>query len=484
MSKKIAIFFVSCVCLLLIYSSYSYALGYGNATGRIDIPECMLDEELLSSEVTKDDKGHFQSGYFYREKTTDNFNELRMNVYNVNGGYLYVTREDITPEETTEGIKLFQFRMWCTSKYEEMPISGTERSETDVFSDVHVVYERDAPSLGWVLIGNMYFIVDKNFDNKDYDEQISSFCTNLPVFDIEDTESINAYINSGDYSGAENADNINGQVGETDSSIEKPKNLKVTSNGKYTNMIGSAVNAPFIGDYIAHWEQTVDTIDYEYDCEVRFVFKNIIYNNIPGLQIAVKQTYTSDWYTMRQGFPYLGEKNMELKIDRNVLNNAVVYNFVSLFKTGTVLDSVMAKGSLVSYDIEKVQIRIRNRNGDKVSNYVTTTVDYKTNSITASVTDKDDNKVEDEEYNDTDVDETTGDKDILDAITDDDSGFGISSIMAFIKSGFGLLGDYGIIALMSRTYSYLPRSIWTIITFFISMLVVICIVKAIKEVLL
>lgn len=486
------IFFVACMCVLFVCSSRSYASGYGNATGWYTVPSYMFSEETQSSEVMKDDIGRFTSGYFYYRYGDDSLH--RRNSIFSGEGPLFIAYEDVSSEKPSlsSGLAYYRFYLVYQNDVKMLPIDA---SSTKFLADDDVNVETKLlPVVNLSPVGNqeVYYrvlatfsvITDHQNSDEDNDDWLGFYCTNLPVFEKNDQESIAKYLENGDYSGAVNADNINGQVGDVDNSIEKPRNLKVISDGKYTNMIGSAVNAPFIGDYIAHWEQTVDTLDYEYDVDVRFTFKNIVYNNIPELQVAVKQTYTSDWYTMRQGFPYLGEKNEELKIDRSVLNNAVVYNFVSLFKTGTILDSVMVKGSLVSYDIEKVQIRVRNRSGDKVSNYVTTTVDYKTGSVTASVTDKDDNKVDDEEYNDTDVDETTGDKDVLDAISDGDSSFGISGIMAFIKSGFGLLGDYGIIALMSRTYSYLPRSIWTIITFFISMLVVICVIKAIKEVLL
>lgn len=485
MSKKIIVFFTVCICLLCMYSNRCYALGYGNSSNWYDVPKYMFDDEKLSSEALRDESGHIQSGYFFYTCVSNNVEYYKNEVFKADDGFLYITYKRSHSDSCSNGVDFFEYSVWSTSSFKDLTVDvsfpvgfvGNPSPNT-------LLLERDKTDSGIVRRYNMSHIIDKDVDVGDIKDVISTYCTNLPIFDETNSEAIEAYINDGDYSGAVNSDNLNGQVGEVDNSIERPKNLKVTSDGKYTNMIGSAVNAPFIGDYIARWEQTVDTTNYEYDVDVRFTFKNIVYNNIPELQVAVKQTYTSDWYTIRRGFPYLGEKNEELKIDRSVLNNAVVYNFVSLFKTGTVLDSVMVKGSLVSYDVEKVQIRIRNRDGDKVSNYVTTTVDYKTGSVTASVTDEDDNKVDDEEYNDTDVDETTGDKDVLDAITDSDSGFGISGIMSFIKSGFGLLGDYGVIALMSRTYSYLPGSIWTIITFFISMLVVICVIKAVKEVLL
>lgn len=447
----------------------------------------MFMDDKLSSEVIKDDVGRFQSGYFYKETTDTSSGNviLRMNVYHPDGGFLYVTYEDRTPENTTDGINMFYYQIHCTStSYKYLQISATQfvNSLEEPTPMTGGVKEASVNSSGVIYGEGLYVITDKDFNSNEYPEDLSSYCTNLPVFEKSDIEAINAYIDSGDYSGAENADSINNQTSEVDGSVELPQNLLVRSGGTYDYMINTTyIDEPFLKDYVADWSQTVDTIDYSYDCDIRITFTNIKYTDGLSVTKEVKQSYTSPWYTIRQSFPYLGDKSMKLSISASVLNNTVVYKFISMFKTGTILDQISVKGTLVSYDIDKIEVRVRNRCADKSSNYVNTTVDYKKKTTTASVVDKDDNKVDDDQYNDTNVDGSNSTDGVLDSISD---GTSLSDIMAFIRSGFGLLGDYGIIALMSRTYLYLPGSIWTIITFFISMLVVICIIKAIKEVLL
>lgn len=476
------------MCLLLAFSSQSYALEYNITSNQKNAPKYMFADEELSSETIKDDTGHFQSGYFYKVTTyrSNKTDVMRMNIYHSDGGFFYATCEDCTPENTTEGIKQVRFRVYCTSasfKCMQMSASLLADSMEEPTPTTAGVKEGSVNSTGTVYAESLYFIVADDFDNKDYPEDISFYSTNLPLFDEDDTEAINAYINNGDYSGAINSDGLDEEQVEYDEDVEKPVNLRWY--GSIKNLFPVVANsANSKGQITYRWSVPQNQIDaYSYDVQVRYCY-------VKGSEFV-----WTDWKTKVSNFPYNGHDMYDLttgeKVDRTsstpedfVVTTDMVYEDVpSSSSVGEIITDRPGNA------VKDIEVRVRNRLNGKCSLWVSTKTSID-NSSSTTVTDDDGNVYEDEDYygqdtNNSDMN-TYYDDDYQDGgtsgnINTDD--ISISGILGFIKSGFGLLGDYGIISLMSKTYLYLPASIWTILKFFVAMLVVIAIIGAIKEVL-
>lgn len=291
---------------------------------------------------------------------------------------------------------------------------------------------------------------------------IDTFCTNIPIFDPEDTEGIEKYLNGGDYSSATNADDVdNGSGASENNGIEKPVGLKVS--GGYASGLSSAYT--FKHDFVGHWTQTVDTSDYVYDIQAQCIISEVVNS---GSSVKTGKSATSNWVDFGRK-SYGGVTSMTHTISEKNLNDklfdSAMDNYVKQY----------GKLKYKGYIISKLRIRIKNFVDTKSSDWVVITIDYDGATTTATVEDDDGNIKEDDEYNGGDV----ADKD------NDTSGesieSGIASILDYIRSGFGLLGNGGVIDLMARCFVYLPASIWTMIKFLVAMMVFMAVISLIKK---
>ena len=281
------------------------------------------------------------------------------------------------------------------------------------------------------------------------------FDTNIPIFEDGDTKSVDNYVNDGDYSGAENVENIQSTVkDEYDESVPMPHNLKVVQG---VDQSGTTLQTKLLTNYnkdvVISWMQEDKLDNMQYDVDVAFSafripddnFNEIREINTPYYNIANSQSYGSG-------------SNITVKLDASQLNQ------------------LKEKGYL-----GKLYIRVRNKVGKKCSNYARITINIQEKTAIVDETeidskgpDTDDEQTSDE-YNGTNGNGENGSN--LDF-----SNINVNGVTSFIKDGFGLLGDNGIISLMSRCYLYLPSNVWTLIYFFISMMIVICIISLIKKV--
>lgn len=286
--------------------------------------------------------------------------------------------------------------------------------------------------------------------------------TNLPIFNADDEEAINAYVEKGDYSGAINSDDVKGV--EYDETIELPHGLKFSGEVFF--------HKPLSGGYCfktknacgVSW-QIPDDNTLLYDLDVCGTF-----NTASGQK-------TTQWHNLARHSSYSGD--------------AVIFDFINGNLNLNLLDnSIASYVNSFGWDVDEMvtlSVRVRNVKDGKCSNWVVLSMNQ-SGSGSAHVEDTDGNVVDNDEYTGSDGYDTNGKNG--GSVADDNntvvdtSNISINGIMGYIKSGFGLLGSGGIIALMSQTYLYLPGSIWTIIKFFISMLVSICVIKLVKEVLL
>lgn len=286
--------------------------------------------------------------------------------------------------------------------------------------------------------------------------ELGVFATNIPIFDSSDKESIDKYVNDGDYSGAENAPEVDSPGGDSEysSDIELPKGVKIE------------------GKFVANWKNSLQ------------------FNSEP----RISWLYPSDWENYQYDIQFRAYYNMS---DGSVTsgNWRSPDNYVGTYGKGTTLDgsdidystyrqyyqfTIEAQNKYLSptnsdvKSLKQVTIRIRNRKGNKVSNWVKVECLADGNS-SATVTDEDDNTVPDDEYDGGNVTDGTTDGGSTD-------GIGIGSLLSYIRSGFGLLGDTGIITLMSRCFVYLPASIWTMLKFLVAMMIAITIIGLVKDV--
>lgn len=75
---------------------------------------------------------------------------------------------------------------------------------------------------------------------------------------------------------------------------------------------------------------------------------------------------------------------------------------------------------------------------------------------------------------------TNNDKNITDYPTASDNSMSLSSLISFVKNGFGVLGDNGIIAFLNNTFSGIPDMFWSLITLSVSITVVLLVIKIVR----
>lgn len=454
MNKKL-MYIVLCFALLLVPCfTVSAEESYPELDDDPDFVEYLPNR--TGEESVKNDKGQVIEGYFrvrYRRWTGDN------------KAYNYCYSYDASTDESNCLYILF-----------------TEAERDDVYN----YYKLCGSDTAEVQRTYYYESVDKNFNNSVGDPVLVSFKTtsyregyplvdykrtnskavvfesNIPVFNADDEEAIRAYVENGDYSGAINSDDVKGV--EYDETIELPHDLKFSGEVFF--------HKPLFGGYCfktknacgVSW-QIPDDNTLLYDLDVCGTF-----NTTSGQK-------TTQWHNLARHSSYSGD--------------AVIFDFINGNLNLNLLDnSIASYVNSFGWDVDEMvtlSVRVRNVKDGKCSNWVVLSMNQ-SGSGSAHVEDADGNVVDNDEYTGSDGYDTNGKNG--GSVADDNntvvdtSNISINGIMGYIKSGFGLLGSGGIIALMSQTYLYLPGSIWTIIKFFISMLVSICVIKLVKEVLL
>lgn len=270
------------------------------------------------------------------------------------------------------------------------------------------------------------------------------FYSTIPVFNINDTDALNDYINNGDISGASNSDYINPPDGidEFDGSIPLPHNLKVLQ-GADQSVVGDASTTvgTFCRDVVLSWEQNDVVDDMSYEIQFQSYAKRM-----PDDGQFTLQEHNGPYSTIITD-TYNGSKTVTVSIDVSTLN------------------SYKEKGFLT-----KQKFRVRNIVNGKTSNWVVVTIDIEKGKATAN----------EEGYSDPDVDGGAEYDD--NDLTGGTSNVSVDGIMQYVRDGFGLIGNGGLISLMSSTFLYLPNSTWTIFNFFVSSLVTIALLGAVIKI--
>lgn len=297
--------------------------------------------------------------------------------------------------------------------------------------------------------------------------------TNIPFFDSK--ESAENYFNTGDTSGLLNGD----KVSSYDPSIEVPQDLAV--NFTAANFLDTSSSNKYgrfdyaESDVIFTWNQSEDVDISNYKTEIytqlTVQWVNTPYNPFsPNWheQLASKQlvntvdTLRSNSYTMSKStFKDIVQKSGDEVIDGGIM------------------------GGSVSYIKEPMYFYLRNVVGNSYSDWVRVKITRDTVTTEGIPAFGNGSGTVTSGYDQIKGDSSVGGGNGQ-AITGDTSGgsYGknysvefdsasMNGIIGFIKNGFGLLGDDGLIALFKETFSFLPAPVWTCI---IAMIAASCIV--------
>lgn len=290
--------------------------------------------------------------------------------------------------------------------------------------------------------------------------KVYSFASSVPVYDADDPkalESINAYIESAgaDFSGATNADDVQAAIDNSNlDKVENSDDIPVptlnaieTFDSSYNNNVSTKPNCVFkprSGMSVLVSGMTGD---------------NAIDNLVCDVQVGA---YCCDSngqsFTMSYRYFYTGDP-VNNHSDGYIYDNKYLFNNVKTWLESA--DRVKL--------VNRLMVRVRFRVGTKASNWVVVTfANGQGGNTTAGVVDKDGNVVDNPFYDGGRLPGTENSGYSPGGFLGDN----VNYFVSFIKSGFGLL-DGGLIALMSKTFLFIPTSIWDIIKAYISSIVII-----------
>ena len=296
--------------------------------------------------------------------------------------------------------------------------------------------------------------------------------SNFPIFldDENLADNVKKYLENGDLSGAYNKDNLNTE--DIDGSVEVPHGLKISGEFSF-----GTIQKVFHDKLLSFGWSLPEMENLTYDAQFKFNYLDKKLNS-SGIN--------SGWYKWRNNIKY------------NYDSAAMILDVVNKNQGVNWLASARTSLGLSMDDCYSITFRVRNRKGDKVSNWVEIQLGQD-GKATARETDLNGNTQKSDEYNE-DTNPSTNDsspgsndfynwvKDKTDNSTNKDSdsttnglSSSVSDLKTFITSGFGLLGSNGIIALMSGLFSYIPASVWTLIKSAIAMTILIMLIGLIKN---
>lgn len=312
-----------------------------------------------------------------------------------------------------------------------------------------------------------------NFKEGNMSVDFRDLNTNIPLFDSLD--SAKAYYETGDTSGLLNGD----KVSSYDPGIEVPQDLAVNftaANFLDTSSFNKYGRFDYAdSDVIFTWNQSEDVDISNYKTEI-YTQLTVQWANIPY------NPFSPDWHEQ------LASKQLVNTVDTLRSNSYTMSK--STFKDivqksgDEVIDGGIMGGS-VSYIKEPMYFYLRNVVGNSYSDWVRVKITRDTVTTEGIPAFGNGSGTVTSGYDQVKGDSSVGGGNGQ-AITGDTSGgsYGknysvefdsasMSGIIGFIKNGFGLLGDDGLIALFKETFSFLPAPVWTCI---IAMIAASCIV--------
>ena len=407
-----------------------------------DIDNYSIDDEVPSF----DENERVSSGHAYEEFYTDDIEYIiRYDINAVGDSVLFLLEvPDIA------GVPYY-----CLGGIGSVNLVRHGISVDSITGDMYQPYE-----YGELMLLSLYPL-DLTFGSNRYFSRYK-FDTDIPIFDTTDPnylDYIDAYIEEGDKTNAKNGNDFTDFVSE----VEMPQNLVVT--GGYASHFEPAYSIENSLDF--NWSQTVDTSVYYYQIDICMEITEVSKSGGTNL---IGYPYSSGWVRYSTS-SYDGSNNINYSIPADELNDRLLEKCLQDY-----VNSNKKQISYKGYLITKLMFRVRNLVGSNASDYVVVVIDKNSVSTTAHVENDDGEKQDNDMYNDTDV--AVPGKDSLDF---NNVNIGLDGILSYIRGGFGLLGNNGIISLMSSCFLFLPQSFWTLLNFFVAMMVAVGVVKLIKS---
>lgn len=312
---------------------------------------------------------------------------------------------------------------------------------------------------------------------------IDQVSTNIPIFKYGDNESIKKYIESGDTSGAENEYDISQP--DQDDSIELPKNVRTYGNVFETALRQASLQGRQVkyNAMTVRWDPPEDVESYSYDVKIQCTYSITSNSNLSatGRIPDLSKSETTSAVMIVTDYPYANRGIYDLTTGKEIARGENQ-------PEDCVINEESLKKLTYSCDFEnvfptKLKIWIRNRKGNKCSNWVAVTSNASQVSGSdskASVEDDNGNKVDNDTYNDTPIDNsdkhTYYDTD-PDTSSTESPKFSLKEFYSYLKSGFGLLGNNGLIAFFAKSFSFIPSNIWSLITGGVAVMIIVGIIN-------
>lgn len=312
----------------------------------------------------------------------------------------------------------------------------------------------------WInCIGNSGSAVINQSDfEKYYNSEIE---TNLPYFDSKD--SAENYFNTGDMSGL-----LNGDKFQTyDSNIEVPQDLKVEFSA--ANLFDNEKGAMNLCDFNISWSQSEDVDLSNYQTEIYMQ---------PTVKFIKAPYIGQHWQSQ------LGKKVLVSSATTSVSNSVNISsgNLENYFidATAEVTSEGVVDGSVAYYN-SPLYVYVRNVVGNKYSDWVKVTITPDSVTTEGAKIFGNGSGVVSSGYEQIKGDSSKGGGvgEAIGGSSASDSSYGkgyyidisdadLSSISGHLKSGFGILGDNGLLSLLRDFFSFIPDDYFTVLVTFIS----------------
>lgn len=296
------------------------------------------------------------------------------------------------------------------------------------------------------------------------DSRWLGYHTNIPIFDLESAtffSDLNKYLTNGDYSGAINSDFIDRSNSSVDKSVDFPHEFQTSQC--VINWTGTIFEFKGRDSINASWKVPDDT-SYNYQIQMKAMIK--FPKNDGKIHIGKNgfEDKWTDWHDVEIGDYSVSSNGRKVCYINPSLMLKLFNDDIHSVKYGS--PDLMG----VAYDIKGVQFRVRHLKGNKCSNWVSSYIESSGSSNTY-LEDDDGNYIDNTEYQgqQTSTDYNSGD-------------FKANDIISFIKSGFGLSGSNGLIAMFKQFFSYLPPSVNVILLTGVAIMVFVAVVKWITTV--
>lgn len=278
----------------------------------------------------------------------------------------------------------------------------------------------------------------------------------IPIFDSSKSdfkESVKKYLENGDCSGAENKYDVSQP--SQDDSVELPTNLR--TYGKYGYKQDNAMTV--------RWDVPSDVNNYTYDVRIKVDYS------------TKDKDGSTDWYNAVTDYPYERNDQYDLNTGKPISRNTSIPEDFKVNRDVVSSIDFNGDGSYVR-TIRSIHVEVRNRLDNKCSNWVSVEAQVDGDNST-NVKDNNGNVVQDDIYNGQNTNnsnhETQYDTDP--DFSKEDPKFSLSDFFNYLKSGFGLMGSNGLFAFFQRSFSFIPKDIWTLIIAGVACMIIVGIVN-------